>query len=143
MAEVEEEIVPWGDPMGLADVGSVRGFHSWCGGNCPTYLLVGVGNVFPVSWLGIVDDDLPSDEALMPGVLTDVGARGGSDSGGGWSWFRFSENSVAYLLTRNETLRWEILINVWIVGGFDPLGGVSWFGEWGYHQTGFFVAWHA
>ena len=30
---VGEEIVPWDDPMGLTDMGSMGGFDSWGGGS--------------------------------------------------------------------------------------------------------------
>ena len=58
---VGEEIVPWDDPMGLTDVGSVGGFDSWGVENRPAYLLVFIGGRGERSLaflLGRMDDGL-------------------------------------------------------------------------------------
>ena len=59
---VGDGIVPWDDPVGLTDLGSVGGLGSWGGDDRPAYLM------------GRLDGGLYSGEASRPLVLTDVGA---------------------------------------------------------------------
>ena len=71
--------MPLGGPMGLRNVGNVGRFQSrWGGGGGerPVYLVVGIWNVSPSSWRGIVGDSLFSGEASITGLVMDVGTRG-------------------------------------------------------------------